>query len=94
MAAVNLQQRPAMLTWTARAASRMGEHKTERSAQWALIALFGAFDANTYWHYLDCPGANDSREQHHRAVHFQPTMAQASSSDIGPIEVESCLLYA
>jgi len=94
MATVNLQERPAMLTWTARAASRIGEHKTEQSAQWALIALFVAFDANTNWRYLNCIGASHSLEQHHRAVYFQPTLAQASSSEIGRMEVESCLLYA
>lgn len=83
-----------MLTWTARAASRIGEHKTEQSAQRALMALFVVCDANTYWRYLHCPGASDSREQHLRAVHFQPTLAQASSSEIGRREVESCLRYA
>jgi hypothetical protein len=92
MAAVKLQERPAMLTWTARAASRIREHTTEQSAQWALIALFVAFDANIYWRYMHCPGASDSREQRYRAVHFQPTLAQASSSEIGRREVESCLL--
>jgi hypothetical protein len=92
MAAVNFQERPAMLTWTARAASRIGEHITEQGAHWALIALFVAFDANIYWRYLHCPRVSDSREKHHRAVHFQPTLAQASSSEIGRREVESCLL--